>query len=344
MITSQIQDEDQEDLAEKIRMGVQIGAGRRAFLSAGATGASTLALSGCMRHWPESVPRKISTPRTRASRFVDTHVHFYDPHREGGVPWPSEKDKLLYRTVLPKNFLKVVKPHGVREVIVVEASPLVEDNQWLLDLAKDNPSILGVVGNLPVGDLEFRGHLEFFSKNPLFRGIRIRGKELANLSVAYAEDLRYLAGKGLCVDILGNPTMLPDIVKLAEAVPALRIVINHLPFDAPTNASVRDASEKALEELGTWPGVFAKVSNLVRKVPAESQNAELYRSRLDHLWGIFGPNRLLYGSNWPVSDRLAPYSVALNVLGDYLGGKPAEQPEKFFWRNSRVAYDWKERS
>ncbi|SVD95561.1 uncharacterized protein METZ01_LOCUS448415, partial [marine metagenome] len=217
-------------------MGVRVGAGRRAFFSAGA---SALALSGCLGHWPEPVLQKISTPRAEASRFVDTHVHFYDPAREGGVPWPSERDELLYRTVLPRDFLQMAKPHGVHEAIVVETSPLVEDNQWLLDLATDNPSILGVVGNLSVGDLEFRGNLELFSKNPLFRGIRVRAKELKNLTAAYAEDLRHLADQRLCLDVLGGPAMLPDIVELAEAVPSLRIVINHLPFDSPANSSVR---------------------------------------------------------------------------------------------------------
>ncbi|SVE25343.1 uncharacterized protein METZ01_LOCUS478197, partial [marine metagenome] len=63
-----------------------------------------------------------------------------------------------------------------------------------------------------------------------------------------------------------------------------------------------------------------------------------------HLWKTFGPNRLLYGSNWPVSDRVAPYSTAINILKEYLTELPSEQSEKFFWRNSRVAYDWKERS
>ena len=238
----------------------------------------------------------------------------------------------------------MAKPHGVHEAIVVEASPLVEDNQWLLNLATDNPSILGVVGNLPVGDLEFRGNLELFSKNPLFRGIRIRAKELKNLTAAYAEDLRHLADQGLCLDVLGGPDMLPDIVELAETVPSLCIVINHLPFDSPTNSSIRDASERALEDLATWPNVFAKVSNVVRKVATESQNAETYRARLNHLWKTFGPNRLMYGSNWPVSERVASYSTVIGILKEYHADKPAEHAEKFFWRNSRVAYDWKERS
>ena len=338
MIISQPRDENPE---ANVRMGVRIGAGRRAFFSAGA---SALALSGCLGHWLEPVLQKISTPRAEASRFVDTHVHFYDPAREGGVPWPSEKDELLYRTVLPQDFLQIGGSMGVREVVVVEASPLVEDNQWLLDLAKDNQSILGVVGNLPVGDLEFRGNLEHFSKDPLFLGIRIRAEELQNAAPAYWDDLRFVADQGLCLDVLAGPALLPDVLKLAETVPTLRLVINHLPCDASVKASIRHASEGALEDLATWPNVFAKVSNVVRKVSDDLQVAETYRAGLDYLWKTIGPNRLVYGSNWPVSDRIAPYTTVLDVLRQYLADKFPVHAEKFFWRNSRVAYDWEERA
>ena len=98
-----------------------------------------------------------------------------------------------------------------------------------------------------------------------------------------------------------------------------------------------------MDNLATRPNVFAKVSNIVRKLAPEFQHAATYRSRLDHLWKTFGPNRLLYGSNWPLSTHIAPYSTAINIFKEYLDELPAEQSEKFFWRNSRVAYNWKER-
>ena len=322
----------------------QLAVDRRTFLAASGLSIGSL-MPGCARQWSETQPQKARSSKVLVSRVVDAHVHFHDPGLEGGRVWPEQKDKLLYRTVLPEDFLKIAESHGVRESILVEASPRIEDNQWLLDLANESPSILGVVGNLPVGDLEFRGDLELFAKDPLFRGIRIREKELVDLSGAsYVEDLRYIAAQGLSVDVLGGPAMLPNIVKLTETVPTLRIIINHFPFDTSTNSFVRDAAERAMENLATRPNVFAKVSNIVRKLAPEFQHAATYRSRLDHLWKTFGPNRLLYGSNWPVSTHIAPYFTAINIFKEYLDELPAEQSEKFFWRNSRVAYDWKERS
>src|SRR2546421_730543 len=67
--------------------------------------------------------------------IIDTHTHFYDPSRPQGAPWPGKSDKLLYRPVLPGEYKKLARPFGVVGAIVVEASPWLEDNQWLLDLA-----------------------------------------------------------------------------------------------------------------------------------------------------------------------------------------------------------------
>src|SRR3954452_10063610 len=96
---------------------------------------------------------------------IDAHTHFYDPTRRGGVPWPDPKDKLLYRKVLPDEFAKVAGKHGVASTVAVEASPLLEDNQWLLDFAAREKVIVGVVGRLdPAGD-PFPTHLKRFAKD-----------------------------------------------------------------------------------------------------------------------------------------------------------------------------------
>ena len=68
--------------------------------------------------------------------IVDCHTHFYDPTRPEGVPWPGKDDAVLYRTVLPKHFLEQAATLGVTKTVVVEASPWVEDNAWLLDLGR----------------------------------------------------------------------------------------------------------------------------------------------------------------------------------------------------------------
>ena len=77
--------------------------------------------------------------------IIDCHTHFFDPTRPEGIPWPS-KSSPLYRTVLPKHLRKLKTFRPVTGAVIVEASPWVEDNAWLLDLAKDDPFVVGIVG------------------------------------------------------------------------------------------------------------------------------------------------------------------------------------------------------
>ena len=85
-----------------------------------------------------------------ATRIIDTHTHFFDPTRPQGVPWPT-KGSPLYRPVYPKDWLAVAQKSGVRETVVVEASKLLEDNDWILNLAEREKCIVGFVGLLRAG-------------------------------------------------------------------------------------------------------------------------------------------------------------------------------------------------
>src|SRR5258705_12843122 len=78
-------------------------------------------------------------------RIIDTHIHLYDPNRPQGIPWPPKDNTLLYRPTLPADFQTATRGLGVTGVVVVEASVWLEDNQWILDLAKENSIIKGFV-------------------------------------------------------------------------------------------------------------------------------------------------------------------------------------------------------
>ena len=285
-------------------------------------------------------PLKAALPAT----IVDTHTHFYDTARPQGVPWPAPTEKMLYRPVLPEEFVKMTKPLGVTGTIEVEASAWLEDNQWVLDLAAKHPVIIGTVGHLEPGKPEFRQTLARFQKNKLFRGIRLiasgdRGFAPGLPQADFLSDMRALAEAGLELDAIGGPSLLPHLVRLTDRVPALRVVINHLPFDPPAEAAA--AYQAALRELGKRAQVYAKVSNVPRRsgdrVPDE---VSFYRPALDELWEVFGEDRLIYGSNWPVSARIAPYQTAFKVVREYFATKGQEATEKYFWKNSKAAYRW----
>lgn len=132
-----------------------------------------------------------------------------------------------------------------------------------------------------------------------------------------------------------------DAVRLSDAVPDLRIVINHLPADRPKEPADRTAFEGALKEIARRPLIYAKVSGVLRRVNGQvPSDVAYYKPALDELWEIFGEDRVVYGSNWPVSDKMAPYGTVFQVVRDYFMGKGQDAAEKYFWKNSRKAYRW----
>jgi len=252
---------------------------------------------------------------------------------------PPSDDALLYRPTLPADFKRATQGLGVTGAIVIESNALLEDNQWVLNLAADNPLIVGFVGHLDPASASFPQHLARFAGNRLFRGVRLTGKSIAaGLSQpSFIAGLQNLADRDLGIDAIGGHSMFRDLAVLSDRTPRLRIVIDHLPFDT-------GADESAFRDLSSRPQIYAKVSGVLRRegdrTPLE---LSFYRDSLDRLWESFGRDRLLYGSNWPVSNRFAPYPSVLRIVREYFAGKGAEASERYFWKNALVAYKWVDR-
>jgi predicted TIM-barrel fold metal-dependent hydrolase len=284
--------------------------------------------------------------------IIDTHIHLFDPRRPQGIPWPGKDDKILYRPALPERYRQVTQGLGVVGAIEIECSPWLEDNQWVLDVAARDTMIVGTIGDLEPGKPDFRKHLERFHQNPLFRGIRcgnLWGRSLAAdvSKVEFVSDLKALADAGLALDTANqDPALISATVRLTDKIPELRVVIDHLPhLDPPEEPRARRQLQADLRELGTRPQVYVKLSEVLRRVGGQVHyDLDFYRSRLDELWGIFGEDRVMYGSDWPNSDPWGSYPQVLNVIHEYVKGKGRAAAEKFFWKNSIRAYRWVKRA
>jgi L-fuconolactonase len=261
-------------------------------------------------------------------QIIDSHTHFYDPTRKEGVPWPGKGDKVLYRPVLPPEFAKLTKPHGVTGTVVVEASPWVEDNQWLLNVAKDNPIVVGVVGRLLFTDAEFGAHLKRFAKAPLFRGIRANASEAkAALEAKQLDHFKALSDNGLTLDLNGGADTFVIAARVAEKVPKLHVVVNHMGNPLiDGNAPPADWLKALKTGADAGANVFCKFSALVdgtRKRDGAPTDAAHYKPVMDAVWKAFGAERLLFGSNWPVSDLYAKYETVFALAAKYTDGQNA---------------------
>jgi L-fuconolactonase len=276
--------------------------------------------------------------------IIDCHTHFYDPGRPQGVPWPNKSDRTLYRPVYPRDYKALSASHGVTGTVVVEASAWLEDNQWILDMAHDEPLIAGFVGRLTPGDPSFAAGVARFVRNPLFRGIRVSGGDVAGLTdQGRLRDLDILAAHDLSLDVNGNVSSLPAVATVAGAVPRLRIVVDHVANVAIDGKAPPADWLRGMDAVSRQHNVFCKVSGLVegsgRRGGAPS-DVEFYRPVLDAVWDRFGEERVIYGSNWPVSELFAPFTTVHEIVSAYFKTRGEKAARQYFAGNARTAYKW----
>jgi|688.fasta_scaffold73055_4 predicted TIM-barrel fold metal-dependent hydrolase len=272
--------------------------------------------------------------------IIDAHTHFFDPTRPEGVPFPSKNDKVLYRPILPDEFRKLAEPHGVVGTVVVEASPWLEDNQWLLNLAAKDRYVVGIVGNLDPRADDFKKHVRRFAANPLFRGIRMSVDRIAEgLQRDLVDRCKLLVDHDLELDVNGAGVgVAPKVAALARAVPDLRIVINHCANIGVNGKEPPAGYREGMAEAAGCAKVYCKVSAL-----RAEKSVDFYRPLLDTLWGCFGEDRLVFGSNWPVDNRDDAFGTVIDSLRGYFAEKGPVATRKFFHDNSQAAYAWRRR-
>jgi predicted TIM-barrel fold metal-dependent hydrolase len=289
---------------------------------------------------------------------IDTHIHIFDKTRVGGMPWPRDMpdggEPQQGYVALPGRYRLVASPFGVVGAIIVEASPRLEDNFWLLDVARDNPIIVGLVGRIDPADAAFPKNLERLVQNKLFVGIRQGQLQLGLDQPEYIANLKRLADADCSLDV-DTPSLgiaaTEVLLKVLDKVPSLRLVMDHLPglTYRLKEYSDRTAMQKyveGLKELGKRPQVYIKLSEVVRTADGKvSTDLNIYKEWLDELWSIFGEDRLTFGSDWPQSESVE-YNSYPNVIGvarSYVSSKGQAAMEKVFWKNSTKPYRWVQR-
>jgi predicted TIM-barrel fold metal-dependent hydrolase len=204
------------------------------------------------------------------------------------------------------------------------------------------------VGRLDTASDDFEKHLRRFARDPLYRGIRISWGELPNGLKEGGKLVKHgklLVDHNLELDVNGGPDMPAHVARLAAKVPKLRIVINHC---ANLRVDGREPPAKwreGMQAAAKHPNVFCKVSALVEQTSQKPAPREVdyYRPVLDTLWTLFGEERLIFGSNWPVSDGKAPLATVVGIVHDYFNAKGEAAAAKFFYGNSQTAYQWQKR-
>jgi L-fuconolactonase len=255
-------------------------------------------------------------------KVVDSHVHFVDPERPEGLVWPAE-DSPLNRQFLPVDRQRAASGYELYGCIAIETSRRPADDQWLLELAMTDPFISGVVLNLQPDKPGFESRLESASKYDAFVGIRLRPIEEYDLASPSLHRSFFLIEKVNKTIEFGAATCdaKHQFANIAKTFPGIRWILDHCGhprFDGPPDEDWLADMEK-----------IAALPNVVTKVTGIEVGLECCRPTLQALKQMFGAERLIYGSNWPVS-----HLDAIPLLQEFF----ADDADAFFSRNARKVY------
>lgn len=253
------------------------------------------------------------------------------------------------RPVLPPEYAMKAAAAGVTGAVVIEASGWLEDNDWVLDLAKNNKIIVGFMGNLSevMGKPTFKDNLDRLAANPIFRGVRLGSAgDLAN--AAWKNDIQALADKGLAADVNANGAAAVRMVAAnAKNFPTLKLILDHAGY-IPFNMDPTPDWVSAMEMAAAAPNVYCKLSrfqeqSVTKAEPTAPTDVESYRKVLDMLFQKFGEDRIMFGSNWPIEEAAGTLTDGVKIMKAYFEPKGAAVAQKFFAKNAQAVYKWVQR-
>jgi predicted TIM-barrel fold metal-dependent hydrolase len=307
--------------------------------------------------------------------IIDSHIHLWKLPRNrppvndsatfpsgccGSMPW-LEMDRL------PPDYDSRPGGRKIDQVVLIESSvgvlpdKIIQSNLWMLETAAANRKILSVVGNLDVTQAPsaFAEHVHQLSASPKWKGIRIgRGifersasHTFTNIRPNVIDNLTLLARQKLMLDALGIPGSV--LRSIEGAVPGLTIVMDHLAGKAPS-FDLEDSWKADMHQAAAAPNIYIKVSD-IHKLSTKSVTGATavrtqfqpltdpapYRPVLEFLFNTFGENRLIFGTNWPVSDaagkNIDSIDLQIRIVESFLANRPQSR-DQVMYRNATGVY------
>ncbi len=241
---------------------------------------------------------------------IDAHQHYWHPAR-GDYDWMPMDNPVLARPYGPSDLAPHLEAHGIARTVLVQAAASLHETEYMLGIADTTPSVAGVVGWIDFerpGDL---GHLQRLSNHPKFLGVRPMIQDIPDEAWMLRDDVQWgyraLIDLDLTFDALGFPRHLAHFHTLLTWYPEMRVVIDHC-----MKPQIRTHSPEAFRHWADGMSLLAdttsaccKLSGIVTE--ADGWTLDNLRPYVRHLLDAFGPDRVMWGSDWPVCRLAASY-------------------------------------
>jgi L-fuconolactonase len=279
-------------------------------------------------------------PAVAGGEAIDAHLHVWDLD-VNRYPWLGPEHGVLHTTFTPEQAGRELAASGMRGAVLVQAEDSTAETRYMLAVADGHEWVAAVVGWLPLAHPDAAAaSLEELSRHPRFRGVRhlVHNDPRADFldSAPVRRSLRLLAGAGLPLDVPDAwPRHLEQVGRLAEDLPDLVVVVDHLA-----------KPPRGRPEFGTWleqmhrvaqrPNAVAKVSGL--RMPGMPYTVQALRPAWDAALHLFGADRLMYGSDWPMTTPDGGYRPTYEVLAELIGELSADEQRSIMGATARRVY------
>jgi L-fuconolactonase len=274
---------------------------------------------------------------------IDAHHHFWKyTVKEYG--WIDDTMDVIRRDFLPEHLRADIATAGVDSVVSVQARQSEQETAWLLGLAENNAFIKGVVGWVPLASPKVDRALEKHCRHWKLRGVRhvVQGEpdDRFILGEEFNAGIRLLREFGLVYDILILERQLPATIEFADLHPEQVFVLDHIAKPKIKTGEL-EPWRANLIELGKRQNVYCKISGLVTEADFTAWTEAQLQPYLDTVLEAFGPQRLMFGSDWPVCRVACDYKRWVELVGRFIAKLSADEQARIMGGTAIEAYGLK---
>ena len=272
---------------------------------------------------------------------IDAHHHFWC-YNTRDYGWISDEMAVLRRDFLPADLKSELERAGIDRVVSVQARQCIEETEWLLKLAEENDFIAGVVGWLPIASPEFPALLEKFAANPKLRAIRHVVQDEPDdrfiLGEAFNRGIDRLLETRLVYDILIFERHLPYAIEFVKRHSEEQLfVLDHIAKPKIAAGEMQPWADN-LRKLAAFPNVFCKLSGLVTEADIHNWTPDQLRPYVETVLDAFGPDRVMFGSDWPVCTCATTYSSWRGLVGEFISRLNEQEQAQIMGGTALKAY------
>ena len=271
--------------------------------------------------------------------MIDAHVHFwnYDKVKDA---WMDEM-KMLQRDFLPQHLKPELDQNGIEGIIAVQADQSDDETKFLLELAKKNPEIKGIVGWVDLQNENLENKLLYCSQSSIIKGFRhiVQAEPPGFLKgERFLRGIKLLKNFEFTYDVLIYENQLKEAIEFVNKFPEQKFIIDHCAKPNIKNKSINTWKE-GMQEISKNENVYCKISGLITEARWNEWKTKDIYPYLDCVFEFFGTDRLLFGSDWPVMLVSGIYTKWKNLLEGYMKQFSQEEKQKVFGENAIHFYN-----